>query len=300
MDGEPFSWQFPRPSSRYTALNEELTLNEQRHFGEAGHFIANRPNSTLVLSNATEWTATDLSSGEELHGPTRDYMQRPSAFSLQPSTSDDTLTERSFLEWYPEGNATLTFQNDKKKLESIHNLNINVINERSAVLAMAFEDSRSGPRLYLETLTSTTAFPFLRFLYSGTYALNGPAGELFEDVPTSVLFHCQLYHLGDMYDLKELKTQAYVNVLRQCEFGCSSPEKPIDLCIAIRYIYQHLPKHEKLINTIIDYCVSCFVRHCLGQDKDFKKLAYELRPFHQALCNNSRDRGFENEGKSDL
>ena len=207
-----------------------------------------------------------------------------------------TPSERSFLDWYPGGDATLTFQNDEKNLESVPNLNLDIIGERSAVLAMAFEDSRSGPRLYLDTLASATAYPFLRFLYSGTYALTGPHGNFFEDVPTSVLLHCQLYHLGVMYDLEALKTQAYVNVFRQCEFGCSSPEKPIDLCAAIRYTYQHLPTHTKLINTILDYCVSCFLRHRLGQDEEFKTLAYELRPFHQALCMNSRERDFENEG----
>lgn len=115
-----------------------------------------------------------------------------------------------------------------------------------------------------------------------------------------MLFHCQLYHLGDMYDLEELKTQAYVNVLRQCEFGCSSPEKPIDLCAAIQYLYQHLPNDKRVANTILDYCVSCFLRHRLGEDQEFRSLAYELRPFHQALCANTRERGFEDEGKTCL
>ena len=216
-------------------------------------------------------------------------------------TVDHLSTPWSFLECYPRGNAILTFQNDEKQLESIHNVNVDIIKERSALLGIAFEESRSGLQLYLETLTSATALPFLRFLYTGSYALRGLSIELedlYEDVPTSVLLHCQLYRLADIYDLPELKSQAYVNVLRQCEFACSSPDMPIDLCPAIRFAYEHLREHEKLLDAIINYCVACFLRHRLAEDREFKNLAYELRPFHQALCRNSMAREFENESRS--
>lgn len=205
------------------------------------------------------------------------------------------------MEDYPAGNATLTFHNDDNELESLPSINVSVIEERCPVLAMAFEDSRSGPQLYLETLTIATAVPFLRFLYTGSYApkrANADVGDSFADVPTSLLFHCQLYRLADIYDLPELKSQAYVNVLRQCEFGCSSPEKPIELSAAIRFAYERLSEHGHVIDAIINYCVACFLRHRLADDSEFKQLAYELRPFHQDLCRNSMNREFENESKS--
>jgi hypothetical protein len=106
-----------------------------------------------------------------------------------------------------------------------------------------------------------------------------------------------MFKLGDIYDLPELKTQAYVNVLRQCEFGCSSPEKPIDLCAAIRYLYKELRNSDMLIDAVINYCVSCFLSHRLAEDPEFKRLAYEHRPFHQGLCKNVMARRFENESK---
>jgi hypothetical protein len=222
-------------------------------------------------------------------------MEQPSAFVL-----DTHPTESTFLESYPKGNATLTYQNDDGELESIRNVNLLLIEERSPILSMAFETSRSGPQLFLETLTSATAYPFLRYLYTGSYSLRpitGEPGDRYEDVPTSVLLHCQLYRLADIYDLPDLRTQAYVNVLRQCEFGCSSPDKPIDLCAAIRFVYDYLQEHENLIDAILNYCVSCFLQHRLTEDAEFKQLAYDLRPFHQALCKNSREREFENESK---
>ena len=324
----PFTRQIPPPlilqPSNLTDLNNELQADEQRHFdvwedewpetssnnlSSAGvwnyrdsdrmppPYEPRRSQPDEVLDTISAFSPQDLfpEAGPSHVEPRQGYMDQPSHFSL-----DAPPTESTFLDSYPKGNATLTYQNDDNTLESIHNVNVTIIQERCPILGIAFESSRSGPQLYLETLTPTTALPFLRFLYTGTYALKSPTGEtedLYEDVPTSVFFHCQLYRLADIYDLPDLKSQAYVNVLRQCEFGCSSPDKPIDLCAAIRFIYQYLREHENLVDAIINYCVSCFLGHHLAQDKEFKKLAYELRPFHQDLCKNSMNREFENESK---
>ena len=299
---QPFSWQIPRsrpqvPQVGWDEPNSELSADEQRHFGRKVDEVLD---TSVGQSSQNAFETRSMSSSvDRLHEPQEytqpGYMQQASPFAL------DNPKEMSFMEWYPEGNGILTFQNDENQLESIYNINIWIIEERCPVLAMAFENSRSGPQLYLQTLTQATALPFLRYLYTGSYALSGPhageSGTCYEDVPTSVLFHCQLYRLGDMYDLPDLKSQAYVNVLRQCEFGCSSPEQPIDLCPAIRFIYQHLRNHENLLDAIVNYCVSCFSRHHLAQDEGFKQLAYELRPFHQDLCKNSMNREFENESK---
>lgn len=133
--------------------------------------------------------------------PKQGYVALPIMSAL-----GNSITDTSFLDAYPKGNATLTYSNDHHTLESISNVNIELIGKCSAVLALAFEDSRSGPRLHLETLTPMTALPFLRFLYCGCYAVqpnNGGVAVLFEDVPTSLLLHCQLYHLGDIYDIQD-------------------------------------------------------------------------------------------------
>ncbi|EME77330.1 uncharacterized protein MYCFIDRAFT_146670 [Pseudocercospora fijiensis CIRAD86] len=201
----------------------------------------------------------------------------------------------SFLHCFPKGNATITYLNDLGDMESISDLSPCIIEERSFLLAQAFEDSTTGPQLHLEPLTPLSARPFLQYLYTGVYNLPTANGESFQDVPTSLLVHCQLYRLADIYDLPELKTAANLNIIRQCEFGCSSPDKPIDLCAAIEYMYRNMRESANVIDTITNYCVTCFLSHRLADDFEFRRMAYDLRPFHQDLCKVSMSRQFEDE-----
>jgi hypothetical protein len=194
----------------------------------------------------------------------------------------------------PPGTDTLTYPGYHQQIASVSGLHAPIIEDRSPLLAAAFEDSRSGRRLHLETLTSNTVMPFLRFLYTGSYALFGG----WEDVPTSVLLHCKMYWLADLYDLPELKSQAYVNVLRQFEFGCSSPEKPIDLCSAIDFAYKTLAGHDTISDAIVQYCVTRCLSHKLHEDPEFKALAFNVRAFHQDLTRVCRDRGYEDESSA--
>lgn len=280
MSDEELAYQLQAGES---GLNEDLPAEVQGSFGRyVEEMFATEP-----PSYRSSWAVPRPDESTR-----QGYMERRSLFEFD-HPPDNSITESSFMGWYPEGSATLTYQDDNQELQSIHKINLDLIQARSPMLWLAFERDQ----LYLETLTSKTAFPFLRYLYSGTYALNGATGDFYEDVPTSVLLHCQLYRLGDIYDLPELKSQAYVNVLRQCEFGCSSPDKPIELCSAIQFTYKYLANHQNLVDAIINYCVSCFMSHRLAQDEEFKELAYELRPFHQDLCKNSMNREFANESK---
>jgi len=193
---------------------------------------------------------------------------------------------------------TIVFRNDHDAIEHLYLADAEVLTEQCPLLAMALEDSRDGPQLYLEALSADTANPFVNYLQTGSYALSPEGSEhcgVHDDVPTSVLHHCRMYRLGDIWDLPDLRTQAYVNILRQCEFGCSTPDIPIDLCAAIRYIYTNLASHKQLTDALINYCVSCLLRHRLAENAEFRQLAYELRPFHQDLCKNSMQRDYENE-----
>ncbi|KAK4619679.1 hypothetical protein CLAFUW4_11700 [Fulvia fulva] len=216
------------------------------------------------------------------------YMSRSSPFSMDPPPQNgEPHNEWSFLSWYPKGDATITYPNDDGGSAVIPGLHRSIIEERSELIAQAFESFREGHQLHLDCLDSATALPLVRYLYTGSYA---PAGNHYEDVPTSLLLHCKMYRLGDLFDLADLKQQAQVNVIRQCEFGCSSPSIPIDLCEAVAYIYRVLPEHTGLLENIICYCVTCFLRHRLAQDQEFQSLAYKLRPFHQDLCKESMKR----------
>jgi hypothetical protein len=194
----------------------------------------------------------------------------------------------------PPGTGILTYPGHLGQIASVSGLHGSIIEDRSPLLAASFESSSSGRRLHLETLSSYTVMPFLRFIYTASYAASGD----WEDVPTSVLLHCTMYWLGDLYDLPDLKSQAYVNVLRQFEFGCSSPMKPIDLCKAIDFAYKTLSGHETITDAIVQYCVTCCLSHKLHEDSDFRGLAYNVRAFHQDLTKACRNRGYEDESSA--
>lgn len=244
--------------------------------------------------------AQDLAdvSSRSIHQPRQDrYLQTDHSLHLQQSLmpAQAPPSEMSFMDCHPNGDATVSFLRDSGEADSIGGLHLEAIARRCPLLAAAFESRSSGPRLHLETLAENTAIPFLRYLYTGSYALIRQSDGLYGDLPTSLLLHSQMYHLGAIYDLTALMEQAYVNIIRQCEFGCSSPDPPIHLSEAIKYVYKHLGSYKSILDTIVSYCVACFLRHRLAEDEEFKQFAFELKPFHQALCRESMDRGFENE-----
>lgn len=262
-------------NSQWAQLNDEIIGNVQS--GEQAGLVDS------VHTVFQEQTEAD-SHMPPPQPPIRGYMDCEGPYSL------DLLPvhHRSFLDCC-EGDAMISYPGDNGEVATIHNISRWVFEARSPLLAVAFESSRSGPQLHLEALRSDTAIPFLRFIYTGSYAVE----DTFAEVPTSLLFHCQMYYLGDLWSMPDLTSQAYVNVLRQGEFGCSSPEKLVDLCAAIRYIYQHLHQHHNLRDVIINYCISCFLRHRLGSDEGFQK----LHEFHQDLSKHCMENGCDNEGK---
>jgi hypothetical protein len=194
----------------------------------------------------------------------------------------------------PPGTGTLTYPGHLGQIASVSGLHGSIIEDRSPLLAASFESSSSGRHLHLETLSTHTVMPFLRFIYTGSYAASGD----WEDVPTSVLLHCTMYWLGHLYDLPDLKSQSYVNVLRQFEFGCSSPAKPIDLCKAIDFAYKTLSGHGTITDAIVQYCVTCCLSHKLHEDSEFRGLAFNVRAFHQDLTRVCRNRGYEDESSA--
>lgn len=220
--------------------------------------------------------------------PERSAWKRSSKATKASQTTSPAL-DMSFLDWYPKGEVTISYPNADGAIQRIHGINGGILEDRSALLSSALD----GNGLHLEAVSDLTIKPFLQFVYTGCYTLPTPAGRPFEDVPTSLLVHCHMHRLGDIYMMPDLKTQAYANIVRQCEYGCSSPDAPIHLCQAIEYVYTNMREHADVIETIIAYCVTCFSRHRLGTSFDFRRIAYDLRPFHQDLCKVSMERRFE-------
>lgn len=231
---------FPRPSQmpREDLVEDaRLSVKEDPSVDIGGSDQIRGGNSRSILENeyALRKRVKQQPASRE-STPLPDCSRRGHAEYPRELSNSSTAEDLSFMECYPNGNATITFFNMEGGIESICGLDPEILEERCPLLAHALEPTRIGPRLHLAALNPTTARPFLRYLYTGSYALYVTGFDLFEDVPTSVLLHCQLYRLGDIYDLPGLKQQANVNVTRQCEFGCSSPNKPIDLCDAIKFL----------------------------------------------------------------
>lgn len=199
-----------------------------------------------------------------------------------------------FLKECPKGAATLSVLYTDGRLHNVENLDIGTIETASPLLGFAFEETRSGPKHYLEGVTPMALASFLRFIFSSD---RDYMPEDKKDDPCSMLLHAHVYQLADIYDIAELRTLARANMTRECEFSCSSCSPPLDLCEAINFIYQHLSKHEDIIDTLANYCVSMFLYHKLGVIQAFKNLAYEHRRFQQDLCMVNIKRGFVDDGK---
>ncbi|KAH9825534.1 hypothetical protein Tdes44962_MAKER04102 [Teratosphaeria destructans] len=217
-----------------------------------------------------------------------EYNPPPKRHVVASTDTDESLSlherlvhDDTFMFARAKGNATISFPGEDGIVSCFNDIDSAVFYERCPLLAAAFELSSGGVKLHLERLSPSTALPFLRYMYTGTYVSARVDGEDPKDVPSSILLHAQLYELGDLYDIPDLKSQAYVNILRQCEFGCSSPDPPIELCAAIRYIYRHLRGHKDLLDLVVNYCVTNFLRHRLAHDEEFQNLPAQ---FHQLLC----------------
>lgn len=228
-------------------------------------------------------SASVFSSSETSPTPRRIVSFYPTSEGSSALWSDDLELGTDALS-YPQGFS-------KQQLGSVTGLHAWIIEARSPLIAAAFESSVSGNRLHLDSLDSGTVIPFVRFLYTGHYASHGD----WEDVPTSVWLHCRMYYLGHLYDLADLKSQAYVNVLRQCEFGCSSPNTPIDLCPAIDFVYRQLSGHDAISDALVQYCVTRCLSHKLHEIAEFRHVAFSVRAFHQDLTKACRDRDYEDE-----
>lgn len=179
------------------------------------------------------------------------------------------------LSAFPPGRATLTYPDHHGGLASIDKINLDIIEQQSPLIAASFEESRSGaPQLHLDLLSPLTAMPFLRFLHTGSYA----DFDFYEDISTSLLLHCQLHHFGTVYDIPDLRAQALVNVVRQCEFACCSPDKPVDLCAAIHFVYHRHRDRDRVVDAVVNYCIARFDDHRLADDADFRRLTCEALP----------------------
>ncbi|TLD37675.1 hypothetical protein E2P81_ATG04487 [Venturia nashicola] len=269
-----------------TAVLLQLKPNQMASYTATQHFSPVSLSPHIIANTARE-PATQPAG-----------LQFPSAQPTQPVQQSPT-SNLDFLDYAVETEAALTvFVPGTEASFTFKNLDHDAITQSCPLLAYAFEDHGRGLHHSIGASSIELIARFLRFLHSGDYITFDNFGQ---EEPCSLLLHAELCRLGDLFDINTLKVQAHYNVIRTTEMACSSPRPPEDLVPTIRFIYEHLNDgYGKIIDTVLHYCVSCFVQHGLGHDEGFKRLAFEVRQFHTDLCRTNFKRGFEDEGASDI
>lgn len=227
-------------------------------------------------------------------------VNQPAGFQFRPvqppqPAQQSPTPNLDFLDYAVETKANLTvFVPGTKGSFTFKNLDYDAIAQSCPLLGYSFEDRGRGLHHSMEATSIELIARFLRFLHTGDYITFDKLGL---EEPCSLLLHAELCRLGDLFDINTLKVQAHYNVIRATEMACSSSQAPEDLVSTIRFIYEQLSDgYEKIIDTVLHYCISCFLQHGLGHSEDFKRLAYEVRQFHTDLCRTNFKRGFGDEG----
>lgn len=210
------------------------------------------------------------------------------------STPYSLMNDLQFLDVFPEGNASLIIILPDGDTSIITGLDVDIISQKCPLLAYSFEDRAYGlSQASIEASSRGLVVHFLQFLYLGDYNDQGGFGS----EPCSLLRHAELLRMGEIFEVPELQTLARTSILQDTEASCSRPSPPDDLCSAISFIYAQLSDQRSLIESILHYCVFCFLYHKLGKNPAFRQLAFELRPFSNDLIRTSYFRDFEDEGK---
>jgi hypothetical protein len=149
----------------------------------------------------------------------------------------------------------------------------------------------------IEAPSRTAAIALLRYCYTNNYL--PPNAEY---MPLMFLPHAQVYKLAEDFDIPELQLIAHGNFSCQVEFACSLPEPPHDLHETIRYIYIYFASLESrqqqgLLHTLLNYCISVFQYHRLGESAEFLEVVRQIPEFRQDLCRTNMARNFQDDCK---
>jgi hypothetical protein len=149
----------------------------------------------------------------------------------------------------------------------------------------------------IEAPSRAAAISLLRYCYTGSYLSPGSEYE-----PVLLLLHAQVYKLAEDFDVPELQLLAHGNFSVQVDCACSLPVPPRDLLDTIRYVYAHFAtpqarQQQGLVHTLLNYCVSVFQYHKLGESVEFLEVVRQVPEFRQDLCRTNMGRDFQDECK---
>ncbi|KAF2006891.1 hypothetical protein P154DRAFT_406776, partial [Amniculicola lignicola CBS 123094] len=129
----------------------------------------------------------------------------------------------------------------------------------------------------------------LLYLYRGYYITEGIRD------PLPLVRHLEIYKVAREYNYHMLLRHAYVGFLYDIQRAYLTPEPPAGLLEGIRFIFMHLGKEERILSSLLNYCLTKFTKHSLGRNEDFCVAVAENTVFQQALIKRNIDRGFQDE-----
>ncbi|KAF1947859.1 hypothetical protein EJ02DRAFT_499002 [Clathrospora elynae] len=147
----------------------------------------------------------------------------------------------------------------------------------------------------IEATSRSAVVSLLRYCYTDGYL---PTSA--ETGPPLLLQHVETYKIAEDLHVPELQLLANGILQSKIDTACYLPTPPEDLHDTIRFVYRHYshqqPRaHHCLINTLVDFCISVYIYHSLGENEEFLKLASELPDFRQDLCRTNYARNFKDE-----
>ncbi len=215
------------------------------------------------------------------------------------------MEDLAFLEHaakYDEGNATLKAVLDSGEVCHISDIICAYkFLDSCPLLFHAFEYG-NGTRHYASiTAPSRSALiSLVRYCYTGNYL---PPDADYE--PILLLPHVEIYKMATDFDVPALQLLSNANFTSQTEFCCCLPYPPQDLLETIRFIYKHYAdqksrQQHNMVDSLLNYCISQFTYHNLGQNMGFLEVISNIPDFHRDLCRTNIKRNFEDDCKSFL
>jgi hypothetical protein len=149
----------------------------------------------------------------------------------------------------------------------------------------------------IEAPSQAAVISLLRYCYTGSYL-----PFAFEDAPITLLLHAQVYKMAEDFDMPELQLNAHGNFSVQVDCACSLPTPPDDLLDTIRFVYFYFAslqarQQQGLVQTLLNYCISVFQYHQLGESVEFLEVVKQIPEFRQDLCRTNMDRNFQDDCK---
>jgi hypothetical protein len=242
--------------------------------------------------------ALDRLAGSYIPDAKDSYTSDP-PLSVSTTTTETSIDDQSFLSLYDKtGTATLTILDPYTQTTTVlKNIDLEIIQLVSPVLAFSFEQSRQGEKYTIEDTSLTAVLCMLRYIYApGDHYM----AETYTHHQLSTLLHVELYNLAITYDIATLKALVKARLFLQLELSTSYPGPPKDICKALSYAYRHMPKEAEMTKTLAHYCISCFLQHRLHEDELFAAFHYECRPFQHDLCVILRENWFRDDAAPTL